>query len=538
MVRVLMGVMDLVMAYRQVAVDLEEAWHHGMCWVGRDGKLVWASDTRLGFGGRKSPINFNRTTRALIFAASTMVRRSKKGRARAAWSAMVEADPSLLARYEDKLARTVSRQMTGYRQARAALAAERVARLEGERAQPNAQPEAAWPWLGIDRDDDLTHAAPMRELSPAVTEVGPEDTHYAAGFFDDNAACAIEVDGVSEAEDLRLVMRDLVERVGFEVTTQQGKPYARGAKKWDEGRCAVSCIFLGLQYNLDLDNPSVSLPKKKAEGLQLLLQAVLEGGPITFKELESLGGKLAHAAQVVPRGRLYCSGLFEGTARHRRGPIRLSRWLRDCLVWWYEFFASGAPPCRMIASEPSTQRMPHSDASKEGYGGWWEHEGEIYAFHGLWSAEVQAAFNKVPDLHINTLELLAVDWMLQLCGPHFRNQTFVVKCDNEAAVYQINAFKARKSATRAILQSVDQSCAQFALEPQAEHIAGVLNRLADWLSRQQREKFEKLIRDMYGTHVHIHYVQVSGLRNYSMTEQLLLSSAGISEALTAPTTPQ
>ena len=107
---------------------------------------------------------------------------------------------------------------------------------------------------------------------------------------------------------------------------------------------------------------------------------------------------------------------------------------------------------------------------------------------------------------------------MQLCGPHFRNQTFVVKCDNEAAV--------------------DQSCAQFALEPQAEHIAGVLNRLADWLSRQQREKFEKLIRDMYGTHVHIHYVQVSGLRNYSMTEQLLLSSAGISEALTAPTTPQ
>jgi hypothetical protein len=53
--------------------------------------------------------------------------------------------------------------------------------------------------------------------------------------------------------------------------------------------------------------------------------------------------------------------------------------------------------------------MPHSDASKDGSGGWWEFEGEIYAFHGEWDAGVKAAFNKVPDLHINTLELLAVD---------------------------------------------------------------------------------------------------------------------------------
>ena len=59
--------------------------------------------------------------------------------------------------------------MTGYRRARSALVAERVAKLEGKRTQPDAQPEAAWPWLGIDRDDDLTHAAPIRELSLAVT---------------------------------------------------------------------------------------------------------------------------------------------------------------------------------------------------------------------------------------------------------------------------------------------------------------------------------------------------------------------------------
>jgi len=127
----------------------------------------------------------------------------------------------------------------------------------------------------------------------------------------------------------------------------------------------------------------------------------------------------------------------------------------------------------------------------------------------------------VADLHINTLELLAVDWMLQLCGPHFRNHTFVVKCDNAAAVDQLNAFKARKAATRRILQSVDQSCAQHALEPQAEHIEGVLNRLADWLSRRMLAKFESTIHARYGLHTRIHYLQVENLRNFSMTAALL-----------------
>jgi hypothetical protein len=82
----------------------------------------------------------------------------------------------------------------------------------------------------------------------------------------------------------------------------------------------VKVVFLGLLYDLDLDNPSVSLPPRKAMALMELLEGVLVGGGgLTFKELESLGGRLAHAAQVVPRGRLYCSGLFESTARHRRG---------------------------------------------------------------------------------------------------------------------------------------------------------------------------------------------------------------------------
>ena len=272
--------------------------------------------------------------------------------------------------------------------------------------------------------------------------------------------------------------------------------------------------------------------------LELMRGVVLEGVGLTFKELESLGGKLAYAAQVVPRGRLYCSGLFESTSRHRRGPVRVTGWLRQCLRWWYDFFASGAPPCRMIASAPTTGRMPHSDASKEGYGGWWEHEGVVYAFHGVWDEEVQAAFNKVPDLHINTLELLAVDWMLQLCGEHFRDHTFVVECDKSAAVDQLNAFKAWKAATRAILQSVDQSCAQCALEPQAEHIAGVLNRLADWLSRRELAKFQSLIRSRYGTHTRIQYLQVSHLRNFSMTAELLSCSAGTRATPPTTTTPQ
>ena len=56
----------------------------------------------------------------------------------------------------------------------------------------------------------------------------------------------------------------------------------------------------------------------------------------------------------------------------------------------------------------------------------------------------------------------------------------------------------------AVTELVYQSCAQHALEPQAEHMEGVLNRLADWLSRRQLARFEQLIRARYSLHTRIH----------------------------------
>jgi hypothetical protein len=165
-VRVLIGVIDLVMARARLRRRGTTA-----C-AGLTAPATWFGPTTraLSLVGGSPLVDFNRITRALIFAVSSCIQREKAGKARAAWAALLETDPSAKGRIENALANTVTRQMSGYRRARAAIVAERVVKLEGCGAAPppDSREGPEWPWAGVDRDSDLTHAAPLRELPPTM----------------------------------------------------------------------------------------------------------------------------------------------------------------------------------------------------------------------------------------------------------------------------------------------------------------------------------------------------------------------------------
>ena len=59
----------------------------------------------------------------------------------------------------------------------------------------------------------------------------------------------------------------------------------------------------------------------------------------TLKELESLIGKLGHAAQVVQPGKMFLRQMFELKARmgHCRGKIRFNVSIRSDILWWVTF---------------------------------------------------------------------------------------------------------------------------------------------------------------------------------------------------------
>ncbi len=95
----------------------------------------------------------------------------------------------------------------------------------------------------------------------------------------------------------------------------------------------VALEFLGLEVN------TADMVERKVVELKGLLQQWLDKKAIPRRELESLVGKLAHAAQVVQPGKTFMRKLFE-LQKGCRKPyrmVRLSQLIRSDLQWWALF---------------------------------------------------------------------------------------------------------------------------------------------------------------------------------------------------------
>jgi len=143
---------------------------------------------------------------------------------------------------------------------------------------------------------------------------------------------------------------------------------------------------------------------------------------------------------------------------------------RLALRWWLDaaHLTEGTP---IHALEPNVHTF--TDASTVGWGG---HVGE-QKFAGTWSLEER-------KLHINVLELRALKLVLQMCNPPV-GSVILASTDNSTVVAYVNRLGGTRSwslweETKDMFQLVMQK--KWTIT--ARHIAGVLNVLADRLSRQ------------------------------------------------------
>jgi hypothetical protein len=99
----------------------------------------------------------------------------------------------------------------------------------------------------------------------------------------------------------------------------------------------TSLVFLG--FTLDTRLLEVRLPAVKLKELQDLLHQWCGRKVCTRKELESLTGKLAHAARVVRPGKTFMGRMFRllGGVRQAHHRVRLNLSFRSDLQWWDSF---------------------------------------------------------------------------------------------------------------------------------------------------------------------------------------------------------
>ena len=242
-------------------------------------------------------------------------------------------------------------------------------------------------------------------------------------------------------------------------------------------------VFLGLE--LDSRALEVRLPQYKLEELKELIKRWEGLKTCLRKDLDSLVGKLAHAAQVVPPGKTFLRRMFEPKAATSRiqGKIRLNQGFRSDLMWWAMFLETWnrVSMMREHRDTPATTHIWTDASGSFGCGAWNPATGEWIQLE--WPTPHQSCSGGFEEEGITTQELLPIVLACAVWGRGWMGQAVEVHCDNTGAVAVVNSGYSHTARIMHLLRCLFFIRAQFQVELWAVHIPGIQNSMADAISQ-------------------------------------------------------
>ena len=138
--------------------------------------------------------------------------------------------------------------------------------------------------------------------------------------------------------------------------------------------------FLGI--NIDSVALEMSLPVDKLNKLVQALEDTRDRKKLTRRDLERLGGYLAHCSKVVKGGRTFCRRIYDAmsTLREPHFRVRIDSGFREDIHWWYHF-ASRFNGKAKILGRFAAHLATYSDASNWGFGASHGHGWVAGSFH-------------------------------------------------------------------------------------------------------------------------------------------------------------
>ena len=246
-----------------------------------------------------------------------------------------------------------------------------------------------------------------------------------------------------------------------------------------EGPATCLC-FLGIE--LDTVHLTARLPSDKLERLQSLLRTWGDKKACTKRELLSLIGVLQHASAVVRYGRCFLCRMIDlsTTAAELHHHLRLNREFRSDLQWWSMFCPRWNGVCALTPIRLATPDIVvHSDASGSwGFGAIWD----SHWIQGQWP-------NTWSSVNITAKELLPIVLSAGLWGRSWKLKCVHFRCDNEAIVHAISAWRSKEPLVMHLLRGLALLAMEFSFQFKASHIAGSLNVAADAISRNDLPSF-------------------------------------------------
>ena len=238
----------------------------------------------------------------------------------------------------------------------------------------------------------------------------------------------------------------------------------------------VIMTFLGIQFNtLDL---TLSIDENRVAELNNLLKEWTQKDKAYLKEFQSILGKLAFAATVVRSGRTFlCRAFAFMKVLSDKEKSKLPSEVRKDFIWWRDFLKDYNGISMMLNSvvEDADSTFA-SDACLKGCGAFYHLKQEF--FHLKFPENILKE-----DRPIHQLEMLAIVVSVKLWGDYFAGKRIRIYCDNESCVYVINKGKSKDLFLVSCLREILFYGAKNNFTINAEHIAGVENRIPDYLSR-------------------------------------------------------
>ena len=244
-------------------------------------------------------------------------------------------------------------------------------------------------------------------------------------------------------------------------------------------------VFLG--FELDTVAWEIRLPRQKLEELKELIRLWVGRRICSRKELESLVGKLGHAAQVVRPGKTFMRRLFELKAAmgQARGKIRLNNGFR---LWWATFLEPWNGVKMMKDNSQQQAASIWTDASGSfGCGAWDPATSEWFQLQ--WSTGQGQVQSGIEKEGITLKELLPVVLACAIWGRYWAGRAVRFHCDNTGAVAVVNSGYSRIPEIMHLLRCLFFIRARFQVEVWATHTPGVQNGMADAISRNNLHYF-------------------------------------------------
>jgi hypothetical protein len=256
--------------------------------------------------------------------------------------------------------------------------------------------------------------------------------------------------------------------------------------------------FLGIV--LDSIGEVLAISEARKHELVGLLEAFSKRQAASVKRLQSLQGKLAFAATVLPGARPFLRRIIDMSREGHNGKRKLSVGFRSEVRYWLSHVLgwNGRASWRAPAAEPWVFA---SDASTSGFAYTLERcpqavvEGLDKGFEpgtvraGVWSAANGDAARQSTSAEIQWGEFFAPLAAVVEYGGRLENQHLLFVIDNNSDVAVINRMRSREPRVAALLRALVDASVKYNFTFAAVHRAGEANVLMDWASRPDLHRF-------------------------------------------------